>query len=65
MNNKQHTLSIPETLKYWVGFSLISWVVGSSLALVDHPSSDGVTMKIPYGVNIPLHQPVLHPIFSY
>ena len=32
------------------GFSPISWGEGASLALVDLPSSDCVTMKIPYGV---------------
>ena len=37
---------------------------GASLALVGHPSSDGVTIKMPYGVDV-LHQPASHPIFSY
>ena len=37
---------------------------GASLALAGHPSSDGVTIKIPYGVD-DLHHPSLHPIFSY
>ena len=46
------------------GISLTSWGEVASLALVEHPSSDGVTMKIPYGVDVILHQPVLHPIFS-
>ena len=32
------------------GFSPISWGEGASLALVDLPSSDCVTMKTPYGV---------------
>ena len=45
------------------GVSLTSWG-GASLALVGHPSSDGVTMKMPYGVDV-LHRPALHPIFSY
>ena len=31
------------------GVSLTSWGEGASLALVDHPSSDGFTIKIPYG----------------
>ena len=35
------------------------------LALVDNPSSDGITIKICYGVDVLLHQPALHPIFSY
>ena len=38
---------------------------GTSLALVGHHSSDGVTIKIRYGVDVLLHQPVLHPISSY
>ena len=29
------------------------------------PSGDGVTIKIPCGVDVLLHQPVSHPIFSY
>ena len=41
-----------------------SWGEGASLALVGRPSSNGVTIKMPYGVDI-LHQPALHPIFSY
>ena len=31
--------------------SLTSWGEGSSLALVGHPSSDGITIKVPYGVD--------------
>ena len=27
--------------------------------------SNGVIIKIPYGVDVLLHQPALHPIFSY
>ena len=37
---------------------------GVSLALVGCPSSDGVTVKMSYGVDV-LHQPASHPIFSY
>ena len=37
---------------------------GASLALVGHPSSDGITIKMPYGVDV-LHRPASHPIFSY
>ena len=57
----------PETLKYWLvssGASLTSSEEGASLALVGHPSSDGVTMKLSDGVDI-LHRPASHPIFSY
>ena len=46
------------------GVSLTSWGEGASLALVGHPSSDGVTIKMPYGVDV-LHQPASHPIFSH
>ena len=44
--------------------SLTSWGKAASLALVGHPSSDGATIKMPYGVDV-LHQPASHPIFSY
>ena len=44
--------------------SLTSWGEGASLALVGHPSSDGVTIKMPYGVDV-LHRSVSHSIFSY
>ena len=56
----------PETLKYWVGVQRgqSSGGEGATLALVGHPSSDGITIKMPYGVDV-LHRPVLHPIFSY
>ena len=43
--------------------SLTSSGEGVSLALVGHPSSDGVTI-MPYGVDV-LHQQGSHPIFSY
>ena len=35
-----------------VGPCLTSWGEGSSLALDDHPSSDGVTIKMPSGVDV-------------
>ena len=44
--------------------SLTSWGEGVSLALVGHPSSDGIMIRMPYGVDV-LHRPALHPIFSY
>ena len=34
------------------GASLTSWGEGASLALVGHPSSDGVTIKMSYGVDV-------------
>ena len=41
-----------------------SWGEGASLALVDCPSSDGVKIKIPYGVDVSLHQPASLNLFS-
>ena len=46
------------------GTSVTSWGEGASLALVGHPSSDGVMIKMPYEVDV-LHRPGSHPIFSY
>ena len=59
----------PSHLKYWVGVQRgQSYLMGRrclySLALVGHPTSDGVIIKMPYGVDV-LHRPALHPIFSY
>ena len=45
--------------------SITSWGEGAYLILVGHPSSDGVTIKISYGVDVLLHRPAWHPIFSY
>ena len=43
-------------MKYWIGVqqgaSLTSWGGGASLALVGLPSSDGITIKMPYGVDV-------------
>ena len=47
------------------GVSLTSWRESTSLALVGHPSSDGVTIEIPYGADVLLHRPALHPIPSF
>ena len=44
--------------------SVLPWGEGACLALVDHPSSDGIMIKMPYGVDV-LHRPASHPIFSY
>ena len=44
--------------------SLTSSGEGASLALVGHPSSDGLTQKKSHGVDV-LHQPASHPIVSY
>ena len=34
------------------GVSLTSWGEDVSLALVGHPSSDGITIKMPYAVDV-------------
>ena len=47
------------------GVSFTSWGEGASLALVGHPSGDGITMKISYGVDVLLHRPASHLSFSY
>ena len=65
------TFNIPnnESVNEWVGVqrglvssgvSLTSWGKDASLALVGHPSSDGTTIKMPYGVDV-LHRPASHP----
>ena len=36
--------------------SLTSWGEGASLALVGHPSSDGIMIKMPYGVEVFIDQ---------
>ena len=45
--------------------NLTSWGEDTTLALVGHPYSNGVIIKMPYRVDVLLHRPVLHPIFSY
>ena len=65
---KSCNIEIPETLKYWVGVdgvSLTSWGEGVSLTLVGHPYNDGITIIIPYEVDVLLNRPALHSIFSY
>ena len=46
------------------GASLTSQGEAASLALVGNPSTVGVTIKMPYGIDV-LHRPASHPIFSY
>ena len=61
------TSMYPKTLKHWLVScegSLTSWREGASLALVGHPSSNGVTIKLLYVADA-LHQPALYSIFSY
>ena len=45
--------------------SRISWGESASLAVVGHSSSDGVTKKIPYVVDVLQHCPASHPIYSF
>ena len=47
------------------GVSVTLWGDGACLTFVGHTSSDGFTIKIPYGVDFLLHRSVSHPIFSY
>ena len=52
---------------YWIGVQrghLTLCGEGASLALVDHPSSDGVLIKMLHEVDV-FNVPSLHPIFSY
>ena len=39
------------------GISLTPWVEGALLALFGNPSKYGVTIKIPYRVDVLLHRP--------
>ena len=38
------------------GASLTTWREGASLSLVGRPSSDGVSIKMPYGVDVFIDQ---------
>ena len=42
-------------ISVYSGVRLTSWGEGASLVLVGHPSSEGVTIRIPYGVIVLLH----------
>ena len=56
------------TLKYWVGVKQVNltWCgEGAFSALIGHPYSDGVIIKMPYEVDVLLHRPALRPIFSF
>ena len=44
--------------------SLTSWGEGASLDLVGHFFSDGITIKMPFAVDV-LLRPASHPIFPY
>ena len=66
-------LKSPETFKTPQDSKILGWcLVGLvlegekvPLALVGHPFSDGPTIKIPYGVDVLLHQPASYLIFSF
>ena len=45
--------------------SLILWGESASLTFVSYPCSEGITIKISYGIDVLLHRPVSHSIFSY
>ena len=47
------------------GVSLTLWGEGAYLALVGQPSSDGIIIKTPYGVDVLLHQPASQLTFSH
>ena len=47
------------------GVSLTSWGKGTTLALVGHPSSDGITIKMPFWIDVFLHRLASNNIFSY
>ena len=40
-------------------YLLCLWGEGASLALFGHPSSDAITIKIPYWVDVLLHRPAI------
>ena len=40
--------------------SLTSWGEGASLAMNGHSSSDGITTKILYRIDVLLHHPIFH-----
>ena len=59
---------LTETLKYWVGVQQGQFYLKERMCLFSlgwHPSSDGVTMKIPYEVDVLLHWLDSHLVFSY
>ena len=64
----KHIVSFPWVIEIldWcpVGSVLPHRGKGASLGLVGHPSSDGVTIKTPYGVDVLLHWQASHSIFS-
>ena len=63
--NYRLSLRLINTMSVSSKVSSASWGQGTYLALANHPSIDGVTIEIPYCVDILLHLPFLHPLFSY
>ena len=67
---KHHYILILSSPRHWnpelvfSGVSLTSWGESVSLALVGYPSSVGVLIKTPYGVDVLLHRLFPHPILS-
>ena len=61
---KEKNLFVSHTGLVSSGDILTSWGEGASLAWVGDPSSDGIMIKVHYGVDV-LHRPASHPIFSY
>ena len=55
---KRHWAGNQQGMSYLMG-------EGTSSALVRHPSSDDVIIKMSYGVDLLLNQSALHPTFSY
>lgn len=62
----KHVINIPKTLKYCIYVQGVQSSLmereSASLASVGHPSSDGVIIKVFFGVDVLLHLPILHPI---
>ena len=58
--NKTIKHSVVNTGLVSKGASITSWGEGASLVLVGQPFSDGVTIKMPYVVDV-LYRPVSHP----
>ena len=53
---------VPETFKYWAS---VQGGQSYLFSLSDNPSSDTAKIKTPYGVDVLLHWPASHSIFSY
>ena len=47
-----------------LGWGEAAWEEAAPLALVGHPSSGAVMIKMPHEVDV-LHRPTVHPLFSF